>query len=298
MKREIDTRDSVQVVTSNNLLKATGLENITLKAKKLLLLAIAQCRMNDAEFYEYDITAQDFADLMGIEVQHVYQAADSITDELMHGFVRFKAPEKKRFKKFRLFASCEYADGNLHFKLAEEFSPFVLGLKKDFTKIPLVDAVKFPSSYSLDVWRLVSSKIWNKPFADREVAFSVSVEEIRKATGTENKFKQIGQLKTKVWDKALRDILQICLIRITYSNHRTGRTVTSFDCIATSFTYIPGQEPGPAVQRARYFKLRQKKQEGKKLTAAEMDEYQRLLLIYGQTKLPIYDGEVVERGTE
>ena len=72
MERELDTRDSVRVVTANNFLKASNLENISLKARKLLYLAIAQCRQDDKEFYTYKVTATEFADLMGIQVSHVY----------------------------------------------------------------------------------------------------------------------------------------------------------------------------------------------------------------------------------
>lgn len=296
MKREIDTRDSVQVVTSNNLLRTAGLENITLKAKKLLLLAIAQCRMNDKEFYEYDIPAKDFAALMGIEPTNVYQAADKITDELMNGFIRFKRPEDKYFRKFQLFDTCEYKDGVLHFELSEKFAPFVLGLKKDFTKIPLVEVVKLPSNYSLEVWQLIAAKMKDcRPYGEVQVSFSVSVEEIRHVTGTENKFKQLGQLKERVWDKALKDILQFCLTRITYSNHRTGRTVTSFDCVATSFTYFPDQEPGPAVRRAKFKKLDERKRNGETLTPEETEEYWKLALTEGQTHL-FETGDVVEKG--
>ena len=54
-QREIDKRDSLRVVTSNSFITAKGLEKLSLKARKLLYVVTAQCKMNDEQFYEYSI---------------------------------------------------------------------------------------------------------------------------------------------------------------------------------------------------------------------------------------------------
>ena len=63
-KKNTDTRKTVRTVTSNDFITAMGIEEMTLKARKLLYIAISQCKKNDQEFFEYQINAKDFAKLM------------------------------------------------------------------------------------------------------------------------------------------------------------------------------------------------------------------------------------------
>ena len=46
MKRELNTKESVRTVTSNQFITACGLEGISLKARKLLYIAISQSKKN------------------------------------------------------------------------------------------------------------------------------------------------------------------------------------------------------------------------------------------------------------
>ena len=43
--KKIDTRDSIKTVTSNDFITAKGLEKLSLKARKMLYIAISQCKM-------------------------------------------------------------------------------------------------------------------------------------------------------------------------------------------------------------------------------------------------------------
>lgn len=60
--KELNTKESVKVVTSNSFIKACGLEDLSLKGRKLLYLAISQCKRTDTEFYEYNISVKSFAE--------------------------------------------------------------------------------------------------------------------------------------------------------------------------------------------------------------------------------------------
>ena len=73
--RKVDIRDSVKTVTSNNFISAKGLETLSLKARKMLYIAISQCRMTDETFFVYSISAKEFAEIMEISPQAVYAEA-------------------------------------------------------------------------------------------------------------------------------------------------------------------------------------------------------------------------------
>ena len=98
-KKNTDTRKTVRTVTSNDFITAMGIEEMTLKARKLLYIAISQCKKNDQEFFEYQINAKDFAKLMDIEPDNVYREADKITDELMKSFIKIEKPQNNQKKK-------------------------------------------------------------------------------------------------------------------------------------------------------------------------------------------------------
>lgn len=57
--------------------------------------------------FEYQISAKDFAKLMDIEPEAVYQEADKITDELMKSFIRLEMPDQK-YKKRKIMRNIRY----------------------------------------------------------------------------------------------------------------------------------------------------------------------------------------------
>jgi len=256
-KREIDTRDSVTIVTTNDFLKASGLEDITLKARKLLYLAIAQCKKTDQEFYEYTISVKEFAKLMDIAETHVYQEADFLTDELMKGFIKLSQPSKNKFKKFQIFELCSYNDGMILFKLSSQMSPLLLNLKRDFSKPLLNDFMKMRSNYSIEIWHLMQREMGSrKPGITDTCSFILTVEELRKITGTMDKFKQIGQFKTKVLDKAIREIRDYCGVVIEYTNIKSSRSIVAFRFVAQSLFHLDEKDIS--------FSLRSRIEEGQK----------------------------------
>ena len=238
--RKADYRDNVKVVTDNRFITAYGLQGISLKARKLLYIAIAQCKITDKEFYEFSITPLEFADLMGISPTHIYEEADKITDELMKGFIKVVPENEKKFKKYSLFSTCEYTqDYEIKFKLNPDMTDFFLELKKNFSQPLLLDFMKMRSPYSIAIWHLIQREMESKkPKTTEEFKFYVSLDELRQVTGTEDKLKQLVNFKERVLDKALLEIKETCWVDITYSNVKQGRTVIGFNFIARNIFHF------------------------------------------------------------
>lgn len=230
----------VKTITSNDFITAKGLNDLSLKARKMLYIAISQCRIRDAEFYEYRLSVKEFASLMGIEPAGVYQEADNITDELMRGFIRVAVDGQKKFKKYALFTVCEYDhNGEIIFKINPDMSRFIFQLKNNFTQPLLEDFLKMRSSYSIAIWHLMQREMQSaKPYGDNVIYIDLSLEELRNVTGTENKLKKISQFKEKCFDKAISEINEQCGVFITYENVKKGRTIVGFKCKIVSPHYI------------------------------------------------------------
>lgn len=284
--RKIDSREDLKIVTDNKLITARRLNRLSLKARKMFYLTMAQCRQDDDEFYVYEITPAELARKFGIDSCEVYRLADDITRELMSQYIEVKEIGAKRFKKYAIYCMCEYDESSvLRFKLNPDMAEFLLGLKKSFTQVFLSDFLKMRSAHSMAVWHLMQREMnGRKPGTDR-ITFYLSLEELREVTGTQDKLKQISQFKERVLDKAIRDIKDNCGVTITYENQRRGRNIVGF--LFTAYgnidltDYHPSQK---ALELVRKYELESMARK-KKLTPAEFDELQELVLKYNQVSL-------------
>ncbi len=261
-KRKLDTRDSIRVVTANDFIVANGLQNLSIKARKLLYITISQCRQTDKEFYEYEISVPEFAKLMEISSSHVYEEAFKITEELAS--TKISIESKKGFRHYPVTALCEYDENSyLRIELNKKMTDFLLELKGSFSKPLLEDFLKMKSCYSMAIWHLMQKKMNSKkPFANEVIAFEISLDELRQVTGTQEKFKRLSDIKRYVLEQALKEIKTNCGIIITYENVKKARTVIGFKFVAKSQTYND-KIPDKYIQQAKNFKLKQKSQNQK-----------------------------------
>ena len=288
--RKVDARNGVKVITSNSFITAKGLEALSLKARKMLYIAISQCRKDDDGFYSYEISVQDFAALMDITPEAVYAEADSITSELMSGVLCVAPEGEKYFTKYSLFNKCEYKhDGVLRFNLNNDMTNFLLQLKKDFTQPLLEDFLKMQSPYSMAIWHLMQREMHSKkPGVTNTIEFDLTVDELREVTGTQEKLKQLGQFKERCFDKALQEINENCGVKITYENIKKGRTVVGFHCSAVSVYHIDEDKmPQKVKDRARLGALRVA-QKNRELTDEEQEEYDSLMASTEQIELRFF----------
>lgn len=282
----IDSKDSIKVVTDNKLITATGLSELSLKARKILYMVMAQCRQTDQDFFIYEITPSELAERLGVGSNHVYELADGITGELMSKYIEVRQEGTKRFKKYNLFSMCEYDDDRiLRFKLNPDMTEFLLNLKKSFTQTILGDYLQMKSPYSMAIWHLMQREMkGRKPATDR-VSFYLSLDELRTVTGTQNKLKQMVQFKERVLDKAIREIKDVCGTDIVYKNHRVGRTIKGFYFTARGFFDLTDYQPTrETLEKIRKHDLGMKVRAGT-ITPQEFDELQNLIMKYNQLNL-------------
>lgn len=227
--QSVDMRESVKVVTRNDFISALGLEELTLKARKLFYIAISQARKTDKEFYEYVITPLEFADKMGIDVSNVYQETEKICLELRKFGIRVQIGEKQS-RLYNAFSYIEYGSNcDIKFKLNPDMTDFLLGIREKFSQPLLNDFVRMNSPYSIAIWHLMQREMGSKkPFASKVIEFDLMLDEIRAVTGTQETFKNLGDIKRYVLDKAIREIRDNCDTDISYIDIKYGRVVKGF----------------------------------------------------------------------
>ena len=292
--KEVDKRESLRVVTKNEFITAPELATLTLKARKLLYLAVAQCKVSDKEFYEYRVPVPEFAEMMGIDSSNVYRTADKLTDELMKSFIRVQKANK-HFAKYSLFSKCEYEeDGELYFKLNKDMTDLLLSVNGNFSKPLLSDFMKMKSPYSMAIWHLFQREMKSKlPWVGNPIYFELSLEELRTVTGTADKktYDILNNFKIKVLDKAIREIKDNQLADISYTNKKKGRTVVGFVFKCSDWLMGDRQPTERTLKKMRKIEL-WKISKQRPLTKAEDDEYQELILELDQMTLADYENGV------
>lgn len=262
MVRKTDTRNNIKVVTVNDFLAARGLESMPLNSRKLLYLAISQCRKNDQKFFEYKITIKDFAELIGVNDTNIYQNAKKITGDALSVILEYDDGNGGGYEQYTVFSKCHYKPGvGIIFKLNPDMTDFLLNLKKDFAQPLLADFVRMKSTYSMAIWHLMQREMHStKPGIAEKIEFDLTVSELREVAGTKEHFKQIGQFKEKVLDKAIREIKDNCGVIISYENTKKGRIIVGFHFTATARIHLsPDEIPQSLINQI---------EEGKKRIAA------------------------------
>lgn len=294
--REIDKRESLRVVTSNDLINAEDVAKLSLNARKLFYVAVSQCRKRDKEFYAFEISPTELAEMWGVKRQDIYMMAKKICKELMK--VTLELPNKKKgFKLRHVFELCDYDDDKMvQFKLHTEMTDLLLGLKRDFSKPLVWDFMRMRSPYSMAIWHLMQREMHSfKPMMTAPIEFDISLEELRKVTGTEDKLKKLSHFQERVLDKALVEIKRNCWVDITYTHIKQGRTVVGFRFTAQNVMGSMKIEDMPyrMQKQVRKAMLTRKKADGV-ITPDEYDELQALILELNQITLEDYINGYVE----
>lgn len=293
MEKKIDKRENLKVVTSNSLVSAGDLSRLSLNARKLFYLAISQCKMGDTQFFEYEVTPVELAEMWDTDRSNVYREAENICLELMKTVLTVRTGEKS-FEMYHPFYTCKYQDDSkLVFQIDSKMSGLLLGLKRDFSKPMLWDFMRMRSPYSMAIWHVMQREMKSfKPMMSAPIQFDLTLEELRLVTGCENKLKKLSEFRRFVLDKAIREIRKNCLVKIRYDNLKKGRTVVGFRFTAESIwgTMDESQLTLRRRQRLRKHDLMEKRKAGT-ITREEIEELLDLTMELEQMTLEDIENE-------
>ena len=239
--KKLDTRDYIRVVTSNEFLKIEGLCNLKLNSLKLLYLTISQVHINDDKFYTCKITTSELAKLWGISRQAVNKCYDDIIKELHNFSATLKKyndyGEEKEYIVHLISMIVKSLDKKknlttIELELDHNANDLFLNLDKNFSRPLLFDFNKMRSVNSILLWHLIQVKAASrskKPVGYQKINAIVTVDEIRKITGTINKHKLMSDLRKRVIDQAIKEIYKNCNVKIEYTPIKEGKNIIAFN---------------------------------------------------------------------
>lgn len=114
--------------------------------QKLILLAIAQIKTADENFFKYSCSIAELEEKLGVQIQH-RQLKESCLD-LFKKPLYIKKP--RGWIACNWFSAIEYFDdeARIEFEISPTLTPYLLNLKKNFTKFNIEQAIKFNGKYT------------------------------------------------------------------------------------------------------------------------------------------------------
>ena len=216
------------VVMSNDLIKSKS--NLSLNEIKLLRMTIMQIVKNDTEFMTYRINIKELGKALNIPDTNLYRDVDTMTTHLLQEIVYVgDGNPRHRYKKFQWCSECEYNDGVLTIRLHDNLKPYLLELKGYYTQYLLEDILVLKSKYAIRIYELIRQEMkYQKVYADHFAKVELDINTIRIATGTEDKYRQMGHFKEKVIDKAVEEINEKTGYEISYEPLKISRKMVGF----------------------------------------------------------------------
>ena len=235
----VDGNKEHYVVMKNELIlgkgknKGRNVSGLSLNANKLLRIIISQCVVQDDEFKTYEISISALAGYLSLDPSNLYRSIQKICLELLSEVVLVGEEDpSKPWHACQWISRCTYdGNGKVTIRLHDDMKPYLLGLKQRYTQYGLSQLLDLHSVYGLRVFELLKLKLRNNQLLDgHTVTVYISDDELRRATGTTNRYTKTNDFKKRVVDAAVRDINSIPNHWIiTYDYVKSGRKVTGYN---------------------------------------------------------------------
>ena len=214
------------VVQSNDLILATYTMQKT--DKELILACISQIDSRpDApqvtQDTEYKVSVDDMKSLFfgkkSKNEQNIYRDIESASKRLYDVDIVMSLPENKTLQT-RLVSSIVYDpdNGEVVLSFASKILPYLTQLKANFTKYRLLEIGELSSIHSIRMYELIV--MWVNQF---QYSKEFSLEELKHVMNVQNKYKQFGQLKDNVIEKAISDINENTNYRVSVEYKKKAR---------------------------------------------------------------------------
>lgn len=225
MNKSMSFNKDHYTVMANDIIK--GKQISTLQQARFIRLMIAQIVKQDAELKTFTCRIQDFAKFFDIAPTNLYSEVEILCTELLKCQVHIGTGNPKRpWKKINWFGCAEYdGEGGLTLCLGEQMRPYVLELNKWFTQYQLKSIIGMKSVYGIRLYEIL--KCDDNKSRDTKNVFTYEIQKLREMLGCEDKFKQIGQFKERVIEKAISEINDNTDLFVLHDYIKTGRKVTA-----------------------------------------------------------------------
>jgi plasmid replication initiation protein len=196
-----------KVVQANDLVQLSkwNLDAVPLKVFKTLISCIDT--KNPPKNNTVYISRKELADAVGSNRNESYDFIKTKAKSLQSKIVTIRTPDGRE-NTISLVPSIKWPKGNddrpIECMFNPEIMPYLIDLQERFLQYDVASLKNFKSKYGLILYEYLLSR--ERQERQSEHKYSISIENLRKLTDTEKKFKVTKDLKKKVIEKAVEDI--------------------------------------------------------------------------------------------
>jgi len=212
------------IVKHNDLVEARY--RLTLQESHVVLWLLSKIQPDDEDFTPHTLTIKEFAEMTQVTHDHLYNDLAKITERLMMRVMKIpKEDSKTGFIQVAWLSSANYKinEGEVSLCFDPLLKPYLLQLKKYFTKISIADTLQFKSIHAVRIYELLSQY---SPIGKREIP----IEDLRAYCGIEEgEYKNYGDLKIKVINRAKKEINEKSKLLVECREIKKSRKVIATD---------------------------------------------------------------------
>jgi plasmid replication initiation protein len=201
---------------------------LKVQEQRLFLWLVGQVDpFEDKEFEPIRLSVADYAALFG-RADHgsIYQQMKEVTTGLLTKLIEIYFPDEKRRRHFQWLSQADYLEGEgvVLVELHKSLKPYLIELKKEFARIPLLEALQLRSRYSIAFYQMCCS--W---YGSQSRSWTLQVEELREWLRIEEgELVKVSHLKSRVIDQAKKELDAKSRISFKAEPFKTGRKITGW----------------------------------------------------------------------
>ena len=213
------------VVKSNKLIEASY--RLDLIEQRIILYAIVEARETQKGLTEDFVTieAKRFAQAFNMDESNVYGQLKEAMKTLFNRFIVSHDihPEsgKERTSMIRWISTASYIDGAgaVQLRFATDMLPYITRLETEFTSYRLEKIGRMTSVHAVRMYELLVQYLG---IGKREI----EIVWLKETLGIADEYPRMDNFKRRVLEPALAQINEHSDIRVSYTQRKTGRTVS------------------------------------------------------------------------
>lgn len=211
------------VVKANELIQNSRFEMTALQ-QRLVLLIISKIRREDKEFNYCEISVKEFCDITQIDGRsgenyaRIKKAIKSIADKSV--WIQTKRGEETLVRWIEK-PYIDYNSGVIRIRLDQDMKPYLLQLKKNFTRYELYWIMNLRSKYSIRLYELLKSHyyIHNESFS-----WTFPISELKERLNAQN-YKVFKDFKRRCLAPAVDEINRSTDLDVIFYTEKVGRSI-------------------------------------------------------------------------
>ncbi|HJJ29368.1 MAG TPA: replication initiation protein [Methanocorpusculum sp.] len=222
--------------------------SLSASEQKVLLYIISKIQPNDEELKPQRFSLKEYCDVCGLGVDvysgtHIKRVKESL-QKLAGRVMWLKLDDKGAETIVRWVADVSvYPETHeVEVQLDKRLTPYLIGLKENYTAIPLKDVLRFRCKYSFTLYEYL------KTFAFQRRPIQLSIEDLKEILDCTS-YNNITLLRSKVLDPSCSDINSFSELRVGYELVKQGRAYTDIIFTVQNLRVSTAAEDREEMQR-------------------------------------------------